>query len=355
MKKKRLLSILLSLLLITIFFGISSNVNASAQDQKFVFEEIDIEDLDKHPDVKQKIIEDGFGDYIKKEKSYREMSKLYDLSELESNYLKKIKGVPAKEVERIIKQYNLPNPEVYVKEDSQVLLVKRNIETNSIDGVIAFNLLVSDEGATLTLVHLDLGVDPVDSVTGEIRKYNANGTKWELADTKKISKRNVDSGTLVTWSEDIDAVSDYFEYELIVVDNGVSYHYKGGGKKKTWQRYNFEVDRYKDLDALGGHRHHFVSATPLQNVGFNSNYAPAIRMLVKDHQNTPSYGGGGISHRNQEEKYLREQRYSAVLDFNVQGFRNADDSEGYYSSLLTKYYSAVVEALYMYEAYFDMR
>lgn len=144
MIKKRLLSLILtSLVLITSFFGISSNVNAT-NNEEFVFETIDIKDLDEHPDVKEKIVEEGFEDYIKEEKSYKELSELYELDDLKSDDPIEIEGVPAKEVERIIKQYNIPEPEILVTEDSQVLLVKRNVKTNSIDGVIAFNLLVSD-------------------------------------------------------------------------------------------------------------------------------------------------------------------------------------------------------------------
>lgn len=354
MIKKRLISLILtSLVLITSFLGISSNVNAT-NNAEFVFETIDIKDLDEHPDVKEKIIEEGFEDYIKEEKSYKELSELYELDDLKSDDPLEIEGVPAKEVERIIQQYSIPEPEILVTEDSQVLLVKRNVKTNSIDGVIAFNLLVSDSGAKLTMVHLQTGVDPVDVVKGEIMKYNASGTKWVLDDTKRINKTNVRSGTLVTWSEDINAVSDYFEYELTIIDNGVSWYFSGGGKDKKWQRYNFEVDRYRDLDALGGQRHHFVSATPLRRAGFDSNYAPCIRMLAIDHHKTPSYGGGGESHRDQEEEYLKEQRYQAVLDYNVEGFRKTNDPEGYYSSLLHKYRSAVVEAVYQYEGYFGM-
>ncbi|MCM3625613.1 hypothetical protein M4D70_25925 [Brevibacillus borstelensis] len=78
MIKKRLLSLILtSLVLITSFFGISSNVNAT-NNEEFVFETIDIKDLDEHPDVKEKIIEEGFEDYIKEEKSYKELSELYE-------------------------------------------------------------------------------------------------------------------------------------------------------------------------------------------------------------------------------------------------------------------------------------
>lgn len=152
------------------------------------------------------------------------------------------------------------------------------------------------------MVHYQVGIDPVDVVKGEITKKNANGTRWGVDDTKSFNKTNVRSGTIVSWTEDINVVSDYFEFDLTVIDNGVPWYYDGGGRDQRYQRYNFEVDRYKDLDALGGQRHHFVSATPLRNAGFNSNYAPCIRMLAKDHFNTPSYGSPGVDHRNQEEK-----------------------------------------------------
>ncbi|EST52195.1 hypothetical protein T458_26115 [Brevibacillus panacihumi W25] len=137
MRLRKLLSLmLLSLLLVTSFLG-NNSVYASGEDQEFVFEGFDIKDLDKHPDVRDKIIENGFGDYIENgSKSYKEMSTLYDLSDLESDEPIEIEGVPAKEVERIIKQYNFPEREILVKEQNQVILVKRNVETNSIDGLI---------------------------------------------------------------------------------------------------------------------------------------------------------------------------------------------------------------------------
>lgn len=360
MKLKRILSLmLLSLLLATSFFGNTSVIYATNenQDQKFIIEGFNIEDLDNHPDVKDKIIEDGFGEYIEGgEKSYQELTELYDLSDVISYESDSIEGVPDEEVERIREQYNLPEREVLIKEYDQLIVVKRDAVTNKIDGVIGFNLFVTPAGAIrLTMIQLQtVPWDSVDEVNGFIKKYNSTGKdRWTVSNTRYFDEKKVTFGTIIYWTASQDAVSDYFEYELVVKDQNISWKYQGGGKKQQFQRYNFETDQYKYVAALGGHAHHFVSATPLRNVGFKTDDAPAIRMMVADHYKTPSYGGGGDRHRAQEEKYLREKRYTELIQFNVDELKKVPDPEGYYSSLLNKYYNYVIKAIYLSEPYLD--
>lgn len=351
---KKFLSVisLSSLLVLTSIVGSNSHAVA-AQDNKIVFESIDVEDLDKHPDVEQFIIENGFEEYVEEgKKSYDELAELYDLEGLYEP--QSVEGMDPETEERIRKKYNIPRPDPVVKEYDQQIIVQRNVSTNSIDGAIMFNLIVGNSGANLYLIHLHAGIDPIDNITGTITKYNASGTRWREDDSKSFSKSNVRSGLLQSWSEGKNAVSDYFEFEVTITDAGVTYYKDGGGKDQEYQRYNFQTGRYKDISALGGQRHHFISATPLRNAGFNPDYAPSIRMLTEDHYETPSYGRPGDSHRKKEEELLKQQRYQALIDFNVEALRDAEDSEGYYDNLLEKYDTYVIEAAWLSEAYLGM-
>ncbi len=113
---------------------------------------------------------------------------------------------------------------------------------------------------------------------------------------------------------------------------------------------------FKDVQALGGERHHFTSKDSLTAAGFNSNNAAAIRMMTNDHANTPSWGSGSaaILYRSTELALLREGKYREALQLAVDGLKAAPCSDGKYSNLQVKYYNEVVRALFLSELYFGI-
>ncbi|WP_347488540.1 hypothetical protein ABDB91_15190 [Desulfoscipio sp. XC116] len=106
----------------------------------------------------------------------------------------------------------------------------------------------------------------------------------------------------------------------------------------------------------GGERHHFISKDSLSKAGFNTNTAPAIRMIYKDHLKTPNWGSGTSqkAFRAEELKLLNAGKYEKLLKMEVNGFKTAPDSEGIYSNLADKYYDSLIYALYLAEKYFGI-
>ena len=121
-------------------------------------------------------------------------------------------------------------------------------------------------------------------------------------------------------------------------------------------RYNFVAGPYTSITANGGERHHFVASNSIYLTGWNTSTAPAIRMIYRDHLNTPNWGNGTTQtlFRSQEVSYLRAGQYQTLLQMEVDGLKASPDSEGTYSNLADKYYDQLIYSLYLAEQYFGI-
>ncbi|MNW50456.1 hypothetical protein D3C74_279090 [compost metagenome] len=254
----------------------------------------------------------------------------------------------------IVKKYGLTKPEPYVKENIQNILVERKLSIGVPDKVWLLNYIHTDAGITVTVVNV--GGTPLDRISGTLKKYNKSRDTWRLAATHPFSKVLVNSGIVPTWLTGRQAVSDYFEYKVNVTRNGAVYSYDNIGKMDH-QRYLFSAGPYNKMSALGGERHHFVSDKSLAITGFKAASAPAIRMMYRDHLNTPSWGTGAAAkaYRENEQRLLKNKQYEDVIRLEISGLKNAADSEGKVINLEQKYYSEVVSAILLTEKYFGIR
>lgn len=145
---------------------------------------------------------------------------------------------------------------------------------------------------------------------------------------------------------------------MTVTEDGQTWVYSNssGDRKYLHQRYNFAYGPYKSISASGGERHHLVAKNSLLSFGFNSDNAPALRMLVEDHAKTPNWGSSTISkiYREKEEEFLRQKKYEDLILFEVSEFRKISDPEGKYSNLATKYNDYLIYCAAQYYGYFGI-
>ncbi|UFJ40653.1 hypothetical protein LOK74_22015 [Brevibacillus humidisoli] len=343
-KKFMSLTLLTLLLLSSVFTNslFASEEVVAEQKPKSSSEVFRIEELDEHPDVVE---------FLEKNHLYDELQEFVDNPDVQP-LEKSDTNFSAEEKKRLEEKYGLvmsePTTEP-IQNDIQIGVIRN---ADDIDGLIAIRLLAYDWGCNLELVHLQLGVDPVDSIIGTVTKYNKDGRSWDWVDSKPVKETNVKSGSFYGWRTRISAVADYFEFDLTVTDEGNSLPYTNKGIiNASNERYNFNTDIYKELSSLGGHRHHLVSKKALEVAGFDPNYAPAIRMIVEDHYNTPNYGGN-TKFRQKEIELLKKQKYSELIEFELEALANSEDSEERFDNLYFKYEEELGEAVLMYEDYF---
>ncbi|TQK62026.1 hypothetical protein FB479_106109 [Brevibacillus sp. AG162] len=350
MNVKRIISfLLLFILLFSNSFTSSSHANGLNSEEKdeYTLETIYLKDIEVYDDVLEFIKENNFEDEI------ADLSKQSNSNSFEKTLSKH--GVDEETERKLVEKYGLEKPEREERQASnQKVMIQRNLTTNGIDGIIAIRLDVDDTWVELDLVHLQTGVRPIQRITGLVTQFNLSGSDWRIGQTKSVDRSSVRSGNFFSWKISKEAVSDYFEYDLRVTENNVTQRFDNkGDRDEAHQRYNFEVDTYKNLKPKGGQRHHLVSAKALDDAGFNSGNAPCIRMMAEDHYNTPNYGGNK-SFRDKELNYLQNEQYEELLQFEVDALKDAEDSEGRYRNLQRKYYDAIIEALAQYHDYFGI-
>jgi hypothetical protein len=401
MFKKRFISLIILALLIStgIMPGYSS---ANSEDLNSIslqsnLELSIIENLEDHQDVKDYIIENGYEQYLSNENQIFSEDLNYD-SEFNTNYLNDLLTnqsdssefqstqieeidfekqselveqydleTPSSEItsfdlideidlekrNQLIEKYDLETPSSEITSFDQDILVKRDLTTNAIANVWYLNYLPSNAGFTVAVVNV--GKTPLDSVSGTLKKYNKKKEAWVLANSKLFTQKSVNSGIVYTWPNSKTAVSDYFEYNITVKEGSTSLTYNNTGETNH-QRYNFASGAYNKLEALGGERHHIVSANSLKENGFKATTAPAIRMIYKDHVNTPNWGNYTTStiFRGRESLYLKAKEYKQLLQLEVDSLKTSLDSEGKFSNLQVKYFDEVVNSLYLAEKYFGI-
>jgi hypothetical protein len=384
MKFKKIIVLAITLLLL--IGGTPSYTSAAVvfqQDQKSTFEYFTLDNLDQHQDVKDYIIAQGFEYYLNngnlidqsdlnavniyempteeetsqslEEEEFNELIELNETSELlQTVETEVLPELDSEKRDYLIEKYNLEVPEVEKNNYDQNIFVERNTASNAILNVWYLTYLPTDTGLTIGIVNI--GKDPIDKISGNLKKYDLSKSTWKSALTKTFNKIKANSGVVSAWATGKTAVSDYFEYKITVTDNGSTWNYDNLGKTNL-QRYSFDANYYNKLSALGGERHHFVSNDALKKTSFKPNSAPAIRMLYADHVKTPSWGSSfdAKAYRDAEVNLLSNKKYEDLLQMEVNGLKAAQDSEGNYRNLQEKYLDQVVYTLYLSETYFGIR
>lgn len=356
--KKHISFLLLCLLLISSLFVNPAYAQVSIDIGNDIqkLEGIKIEDIDNYPDVKEIIEEKGFQHLL--ETGTKKDEFLYKhLNLAQSESTSRFENLDQDRLSEIAKKLGLQmpgKPEVLIEE---FFLVKyKETDSISIQNIWYLTYSADDYGFKINLVNI--GFDKIDSITGNLTMYKNNGRNWDFGGSKAISKFQVGNGTVDTWQFSKTNVSDYFEYNLTVTEDGQTWVYsnKNNDNKYLYQRYNFAVGPYSSITASGGERHHFVSKDSLTAFGFNSNTAPSIRMLAEDHAKTPNWGSStaAANFRAKEQDLLRQRKYEDLISLEVEAFKNISDPEGKYSNLAAKYNDYLVLCAYYYYGYFGI-
>lgn len=382
--KYKFIVFVLTILLIITLNGNVTNATSLALDEQVqqvqdkILESYNVNNLENHQDVKEYLLSHGYDYFVEQALNKKAINiKLSDLEPLVDDYVIFDSGeleevykldeesdepiLPDEEIEispeereGLIKKYQLEIPETEEVVYDQNFLVERNKLTGVIDNVWYLTYIPTDTTFVVSVVNL--GNDPLDRISGTIKKYNKSKDNWKaVSPVRNFSKASVNSGIVNTWTTARTAVSDYFEYKITVQENGSTWSYNNTGQVNK-QRYNFYGGIFKKMSALGGERHHFVSNDALKRASYNSDNAPAIRMIYRDHLNTPSWGSSfeSIKYRDKEFDLLNSKKYVELLQMEVDGLKAAKDSEGKYSNLQIKYINEVLEVLYLSELYFGI-
>lgn len=347
--------LLISSLFVNPAFAQESIVNATENSTQKL-EGIKIEDIDNYPEIKEIIKEKGFEHLLETGTEKEEF--LYEhlnLAQVET--VSMFNDLDQDRLNKIADNLGLETPgkpQVIVEE---FFLVKYpETDDLSIQNIWYLTYSADDTGFKINL--LNIGFDRIDSITGYVALYRKNGTSWEDGGSKSINKTNVGNGTVDHWQVNKTAVSDYFEYSLRVTEDGQTWSYdnKTGNRKYLYQRYNFAAGPYGTMSASGGERHHLVSKDSLSAYRFNTNTAPAIRMMKDDHQKTPNWGSSIAANnfRAQEREFLRLGKYEELIKFETDAFKTISDPEEKFHSLAAKYNDYIVLCAYYYYDYFGI-
>ncbi|RAT99227.1 hypothetical protein ASG16_005940 [Brevibacillus sp. Leaf182] len=260
-----------------------------------------------------------------------------------------LREISDSDIEEIVNELglNMPEPQEITIEEN--LLVERSPD-NAVSNV--WYLAYSTTGSDFSVDILNVGRDKIDSISGTLIKYNKQRQDWRTDGSIRFNKKDVGTGNVFKWIQSKEAVSDYFEYDITVIEDGTTWIYKNktGDKKFQWQRYNFDAGAYSSMDTLGGERHHIVAASSLEKAGFqNTGQFPAVRMMYDDHVKTPNWGNYTSSQRFRELElqYMNNKDYMGLLKFEVDGLKGKNDPEGKYKTLADKYNDYIVAASYL--------
>ena len=260
-------------------------------------------------------------------------------------------SISSMEVNTLTEKYNLQLPlesgNGFI--DNGTINVQRNLLGDIVDIWYIFGV-VSPSAFSVKVAMVDSD-NPLDSITGTITRYYLGTTRWVRKDSESFSKTAVTNGTVYTWHVAKWGVKEKFEYNIKIVDNGIT-HNKDNKDENNYTRYNFEAKPYESFSANGGHRHHFVPASALNDNGFNSDTAYCIRMMVADHRKTGSYGSA--TYVKESSELLSRGQYQAALQKEVDDLQSENDCEGIAGNLQQKYYDEVIICLFQYESLFGI-
>jgi hypothetical protein len=345
MNFKRVISF--GLLCLLLVFGSSTTTLAQENSSTFL-ENIKLEDIGNHSDIEDYIREQGFEHLLSTgNEKYNFLSEQFDFTEMEKPLI--LREISDSDIEEIVNELGLKMPEPQEITIEENLLVERSPD-NAVSNV--WYLAYSTTGSDFSVDILNVGRDKIDSISGTLIKYNKQRQDWRFDSHIRFDKKGVGTGNVFKWIQSKEAVSDYFEYDITVIEDGTTWIYKNkvGDNKFTWQRYNFDASAYSSMDALGGERHHIVAASSLEKAGFqNTGQFPAVRMMYDDHVKTPNWGNYSSSQRFRELEvsYMNDKDYMGLLKFEVNGLKGVNDPEGKYNNLADKYNDYIVAASYL--------
>ena len=346
--------LLISSLFVTPIHAQESIVNPIENSQNLL-ESINIKDINNYPNVKKALKEKGFEHLLvngKEKEAF--LNEHLNRAQLETESL--YSDLNQDKLNKVAQKLGL---EVHEKEQAVIdefFLVKYQDATMANTENVWFLQYVADSSGFKINI-LNVGQDKIDSIQGSVKIYKLNGTNWEYAGIKSVSKFNVGTGLVDSWQINKINVSDYFEYNIRVTEDGQTFSYDNiNTKKYNYQRYNFAAAPYNQLDALGGQRHHLVASTVLGANGFNINTAPTIRMITTDHYQTPNWGNFEKSkaHRAKEDELLKQKKYEELIQMEVDALKTIPDPDGKYPSLASKYSTALAQCALLYYAYFGI-
>jgi len=355
-KKLACLFVATTLLASTFLFGTVNAQQSSLVTEKAGLTSISLNQINDYPEVKEVITERGF-DYIFDEKNESDEAVLekYDLPTTVEPSTEVMQVVGEENIDRLSEKYGLVKPKTTIVDYKQnIIFDPQSIGTQSAN---IWYLIYLDTPASFTVQVTNIGTDPLDTIRGTLRKFNLNGQTFSQASSITFTKTEVNTGIVYNWVQPKDKVSDFFQYEITVSEDGSTLSYNNLGETlhtHVYQRYLFDAGSYSSLAALGGERHHFVSASALAGSGYNSNTAPAIRMTQKDHYQTPSWGSStsAVDFRYNETILLGQRKFQELCQMEVNGLKAASDPDGKFSNLQEKYFDQVVYSLYLSEQYF---
>ncbi len=344
MKKKLSLIMLMAM---TLF--VSTSVLASEESNQKI-EQMSISEALEDTEILNYLIESG------------ELDELYQVQEeirenqynVAATYARRTLGiskVSSSDVQYISEKYNLHLPEETMSGiiDNGTINVQRN-SLGNIKDVWYIYYDISDSYFKIKGALIDF-TNPLDIMTGTIKRYYLNNSSWTIKDSKPVNEGTITNGTIYTWYVYKWGVKEKIEYDITVTDNG-SKHNFDNINEENYTRYNFEAKPYNSFTANGGQRHHFIPATSLRKNNYNSDTAYSIRMMTEDHKKTGSYGNS--KYVSEMTSLLSKGRYQDALQKEVDNLQSQYDCEGIAGNLQQKYYNEVVTCLYQYENLFGI-
>ena len=367
--------LLISSLFVTPTLAQESIVNPIENSQTSL-EGINIKDIDNYPEVKKALKEKGFEHLLESGKEKEaflnehlnltqvETKSLYNdlnqnrltenLTQVETESL--YSDLNQDKLNKIAQKLGLEAPEKTQAMVEEFFLVKYQDTTMAAVSNVWYLTYVADNSGFKINI-LNVGTDKIDSILGSVKIYKLYNSTWEYAGIKSVSKFNVGTGLVDSWLINKMNVSDYFEYNIRVTEDGQTWSYNNiSTKKYNYQRYNFATGPYNQISSLGGQRHHLISSSVLGSNGFNINTAPTIRMITNDHYQTPNWGNSTKSKtfRDKEAEYLKQKKYEELILFEVNALKTIPDPDGKYASLAAKYNNYIVLCAAAYYNYFGI-
>ncbi|WP_028545255.1 hypothetical protein [Paenibacillus taiwanensis] len=354
MKKRFLLFLVLLLTLVTIVpTAFAENGETSFPTLEVIASEvgtshelIDAKEIDSHPDVKAFIIDKGYSQELQNGNlSNIELAARFNIQ------ARAVEGLSADRVNELVQKYNLDERQPVVMNYEQHFFVERDSQ-NLVSNVWSLNYITSDAGITVSLINV--GTDSIDSIAGTLKKYEISKATWSQTLTSSFNKTSVNSGIVHNWITPKNKVSDYFGYNITLKEDGSMYQYNLADRK--YQRYNFQCGIYKNMEPLGGERHHIVSKKALTDAGYNADTAAALRMIFRDHEKTPNWGNSAASkvYQAEELRLLKAKKFTELLTMEAASFRSLPDGEvpARFSNLEQKYYPELLVTLDIADRYF---
>ncbi|MFD1886527.1 hypothetical protein [Paenibacillus wenxiniae] len=160
-----------------VYVPVSNDVYSDTNDQsKTNLETFNVDQLDQYPDVKKFIYDNGYEDKLKKpNETSDEIIRKFNLqSHTLGISAETEQEVGAEDAKRIMSAYGIEQPKNVVQNFEQFVIVERNNtiseQVASVSNVWYINYITTNAGFTVNVTNV--GKDPLDSVSGVLRKFD---------------------------------------------------------------------------------------------------------------------------------------------------------------------------------------